>query len=127
VKLEQTGATAADAIRADCYGAVDMDMDALCTLYEYILKPSMSVAASSSEPGALQLDGITQALQPRIVAIDPNGRLRQATEVAASSGDARELWTLCTQAKVAYTFIEKGRRCRSCSPQLSCTFATSGG
>mmetsp|Transcript_7972 Transcript_7972/g.19360 ORF Transcript_7972/g.19360 Transcript_7972/m.19360 type:complete len:87 (+) Transcript_7972:218-478(+) len=42
----------------------------LCTLYEYMLKPPTSVA-SSSEPGAHQLDVITQALPPRIVAIDP--------------------------------------------------------
>ncbi|KAJ1616763.1 armadillo-type protein [Pavlovales sp. CCMP2436] len=77
-----------------------------------MLKPPPSeISAAGPSRASQQLGGISQALQPRIVAIDsPDGRLRQVIQAAASRGDARELWTLCAQGKAAYEqHIEKGR------------------
>mmetsp|Transcript_31449 Transcript_31449/g.78613 ORF Transcript_31449/g.78613 Transcript_31449/m.78613 type:complete len:145 (+) Transcript_31449:332-766(+) len=46
---------------------------------------------------------MTQTGRPLIEGIDSaDGRLRTAIDVAARGGNARELWTLCTQAEEAY-------------------------
>lgn len=78
--------------RARCFAAPTVDMDRVRQLYDGLLRPAASASTSRLEP--------TRAAP--LVALDPDGTLRTALDAALAARDARELWTLCEHAQLAF-------------------------